>query len=134
MINHNAIYAICENALNNPYEYGNNDCNTLALSILDEIAGTEWVKECTYTTYKGGLKRLIELEYDSTGDIIKQYAEPVTVAIDGDIWIDPDNGNMLSVVMSNRMLTVNNEHTKFNLSPMEKGTYYRIRKLENGKD
>ena len=40
----NNIYKIAEDVLSKPFIQGENDCNILALRVLDEIAGTEWVK------------------------------------------------------------------------------------------
>lgn len=131
-IMHNEIYKICQDALSTPYAYGTNDCNVVALRIVDLVASTEWVKECKYKTLKGGMAKLQKLGYESTLDIIKQYADVVTAPIDGDIWTDPDNPHVLAIVISNRLLGVDEEHKNFKLIPSRKdGIFYRVRK-QNG--
>ncbi|HDZ1153622.1 TPA: ornithine carbamoyltransferase [Klebsiella pneumoniae] len=125
----NNIYKIAEDVLSKPFIQGENDCNILALRVLDEVAGTEWVKVAKYKTLKAGYKQLKSLGYTYTIDIIKEYADEVTHAIDGDIWVDNEDNHTLALVMSDRLVRVNSEHDGFTLSHKNnKGTYYRIRK------
>lgn len=125
----NEIVRICQEALDNVYEYGSNDCNIVALRIVDSISGSDWEKECTYTTFIGGMRVLKKLGFESTADIIRECSDEVQVAIDGDIWVDPSDNHALAIVISDRLLGVDSEHTKFKLIPKRKeGTYYRIRK------
>ena len=112
--------------LNTPFKRGVNDCNTITLKVLDHIVGTEWEKQCNYTSLAQGKKQLKELGFNSIGDIITQYADIITVPIDGDIWIDGLNAG---VVISNRMTGIDDEHKIIKLVPIPtEGTFYRIRK------
>ncbi|ECA3525206.1 ornithine carbamoyltransferase [Salmonella enterica subsp. enterica] len=123
------VYEICQEALNNPYSYGTNDCNIVAIRILDSIGGTDWESKADYDSLLSGIKNLKELGFESTADIIKQHSDKVKYTIDGDIWLDPDNPHTVSIVVSDRLLGVNKEHTEFNIVPRRKdGDYYRIRK------
>lgn len=128
-MDHNAIVKICQDAIDTPYQYGRNDCNSTVLQMVDLIAGTDLQRNCTYKTFKGGLRKLKELGFESTLEMISEYVDEVQITIDGDIWVDPINPHTICIVISNRLLGVNNEHTEFNLVPKRNdGTYYRIRK------
>ena len=131
----NELYEIINNALNTEYGYGTNDCNLVALKVLDLRAGTEWSHTAMYDSVKNGLKQLHELGFSSTSEIILQYADEVTHPIDGDIWIAKNNSLVMGVIFSNRMLGVNEDHTKFKLidiAILEEGKFYRIRKSKDG--
>lgn len=131
----NELYEIINNALNTKYGYGTNDCNLVALKVLDLRAGTEWSHTAMYDSVKNGLKQLHELGFSSTADIIKQYSDEVKHVIDGDIWIDKNNPLVMGVIFSGRMLGVDEEHSKFKLidiARLEDGNYYRIRKSKDG--
>ncbi|MDX7507806.1 ornithine carbamoyltransferase [Citrobacter sp. S39] len=124
----NEIVQICQDALYTPYVYGTNDCNIVAIRILDSIAGTDWESKADYNSLRSGIKNLNDLGFESTADIIKQHADEVKYTIDGDIWLDPTNPHTVAIVISGRLLGVNTEHTEFKLVPKRKdGTYYRIR-------
>ncbi|EIU0557064.1 ornithine carbamoyltransferase, partial [Escherichia coli] len=56
------------------------------------------------------------------------YADEVEFIIDGDIWLDEENPLLMGVVFSDRLLGVDEDHTKFNLIPYKDGKYYRVRK------
>lgn len=127
-MDHNAVYKLCEDVINTPYEQGTNDCNIIVMRLVDLLSGTEIEKQFKYKTLKGGLKLLKDKGYETTIDVIRNYIDEVKYPIDGDIWADPDNPHTLSIVISDRMLAVNDEHTEFNLVPKRNdGTYYRIR-------
>lgn len=124
-----SVYKIAEDVLSKPFIQGENDCNILALRVLDEIAGTEWVKVAKYKTLKAGYKQLKSLGYTYTIDIIKEYANEVTHAIDGDIWVANEDNHTLALVMSDRLVRVNENHDGFTLTKKNNdGKYYRIRK------
>ena len=128
-MDHNAVVAICQNAIDTEYSYGKNDCNIVVLKLVDLLAGTEWEKQCRYKTLKGGFRQLKNLGAESTFDLIKEQLEEVTVLIDGDIFIAKNDIHSMGIVISGRLLAVNTEHTEFKLVPTrEDGTYYRIRK------
>lgn len=125
----NQLYDICSNALTSDYKYGQNDCNILALKVLDLKAGTDWSEISQYDSVLAGYKQLKELGFNSTQDIILKYADVADYPIDGDIWMDKENPLIMAVVFSGRLLGVNEDHTKFKLIPLhENGAYYRIRK------
>ncbi|MDS0532492.1 ornithine carbamoyltransferase [Klebsiella quasipneumoniae] len=124
-----SVYNIAQETLSKPYEYGVNDCNILALRVLDHIAGTEWSTIAKYKSIRTGYNLLKKLGYENTIDIIKEYADEVTHGIDGDIWVNDNDKMSLALVMSHRLVCVNDSHTGFELRQMNKqGTYYRIRK------
>lgn len=126
--NSNQLYDICSTALSTDYKYGQNDCNILALKILDLKAGTNWSEIAQYDSVLAGYKQLKELGFSSTQDIIREHADLIEFPIDGDIWFD-ENPLIMAVVFSGRLLGVNEDHTQFNLIPMhEAGEYYRVRK------
>lgn len=122
------LYDICSTALNTPYEMGSNDCNILCLRVLDLRAGTDWANIAQYSTVLEGYKQLKDLGYNSTQEIILEYADEVEYIIDGDIWLDEENPLLMGVVFSDRLLGVDEDHTKFNLIPFKDGKYYRVRK------
>ncbi|EJW4411562.1 ornithine carbamoyltransferase [Escherichia coli] len=123
---HNQIMKHIEDALANEYKYGTNDCNIVALRIVDTIKGTTWASIASYDSLLTGVKQLNDLGFDSTQDIIKQECIQVEIPIDGDIWLDPDNPLIMGIVVSGRLLGVNEEHTGFKLiNKKKKGTYYR---------
>lgn len=129
MMDHNALVAICQEALDTEYAYGKNDCNIVVLKVVDLLAGTEWVKQCKYKTLRGGFRQHKKLGTESTFDLIKDNLEKVSVLIDGDIFISNDDIHSMGIVISGRLLGVNTEHTEFKLVPIrEDGTYYRVRK------
>ncbi|EFJ2921977.1 ornithine carbamoyltransferase [Escherichia coli] len=127
------VYEICKNALEQPYQYGQNDCNILVLKVLDHRAGTDWSIIADYDSLLSGVKQLNELGFESTQDIVLQYSDEVTHQIDGDIWLSEDNPLNMGVVISNRMIGIDiddEEHKEFKLIPLpENGKYYRVRKI-----
>ena len=126
---HNEIMKHIEDALANPYSFGTNDCNIVALQVVDTIKGTKWSEVAEYSSLKEGVAQLHELGFNSTQDIIIQECTQVEIPIDGDIWLDPDNPLLMAVVVSGRLLGVNDEHDAFVLINKKKnGTYYRSNK------
>lgn len=123
---HNEIMAIIEDALNNPYEYGKNDCNIVALRIVDLLCGTNWSTVAKYSTLKEGIKQLQELGFNSAQDIIIKECKEVHYPIDGDIWLDNDNPLQMGIIVSNRLICINEDHSEFKLDTKKKnGKYYR---------
>ncbi|HGK4843934.1 TPA: ornithine carbamoyltransferase [Kluyvera georgiana] len=128
-----SVFDILNDALNAPYELGNNDCNIVALKIVDLRAGTTWANIAQYDTILDGYKQLKKLGYENTGDIVREFSDEVELPIDGDIWIDDENPLIMGIIFSNRMLGVNIEHNKFQLNPIrDDGVFYRVRKYNNG--
>ncbi|MGX5091041.1 DUF6950 family protein [Enterobacter sp. UPMP2061] len=128
-MDHNAVVQICQDALDNPFKQGTNDCNVVVLKLVDLLTGSDWYSQCRFKTLKGGLKQLKELGVETTFELIQDCLEAVTHPIDGDIWLDPADAHTMCIVISGRLLGVNTEHTEFKLVPKRKdGTYYRIRK------
>lgn len=123
---HNEIMAIIEEAMKEKYQYGKNDCNIVALRIVDLLCGTDWSKIAKYKSIKTGLKQLNSLGFDSTQDIIIKECMEVEIPIDGDIWLDDDNPLIMGIVVSGRLLGVNETHDAFELHNKKKnGKYYR---------
>ncbi|EOM9564463.1 ornithine carbamoyltransferase [Escherichia coli] len=130
---HNEIMAIIQYSLDNPYKYGDNDCNMIVLRIIDLINGTTSLADREYSSIKEGIAGLNKEGWNHTGEIVEVYCKPVEAVIDGDIWLDPDNPLIMAVVASDRVLGVNQEHDGFELQPKPaKGTYYRVRKHIDG--
>jgi len=102
------------------------------IRIIDLFAGTLLsIRE--YTSIKEGIAGLNKEGWNHTGEIVEAYCDEVTHVIDGDIWLDPDNPLIMAVVVSGRVLGVNDEHNGFVLQPIpKKGKYYRVRKQDNG--
>lgn len=127
----NKIMEILNFALDNPYEYGTNDCNLMALRIIDAYIGTEF-SNVEYSTIKEGLTKYKELGWQCPAEIVKEYCYPVEHTIDGDIWIDPENPLIMAVVAAGRVLGIDDQHSNFELhSKPKNGTYYRVR-ISNG--
>ncbi|MBC4257795.1 ornithine carbamoyltransferase [Klebsiella pneumoniae] len=125
-MNHNEIMSIIEKAMKEEYQYGKNDCNIVALRIVDLLCGTEWSKIANYKSLKTGLEQLNNLGFDSTQDIIIKECKEVEIPIDGDIWLDDHNPLIMGVVVSGRLLGVNESHDAFELHNKKKnGKYYR---------
>ncbi|EJD6390023.1 MULTISPECIES: DUF6950 family protein [Klebsiella pneumoniae complex] len=123
---HNEIMKIIEDAMKQPYEYGKNDCNIVALRIVDLLCGTEWSKVAEYSTLKEGIKQLQDLGFNSTQDIIEKECKQVEVPIDGDIWLDDENPLQMGIIVSNRLICINDDHTAFKLDMKKKnGRYFR---------
>ncbi|WP_312229001.1 DUF6950 family protein [Pseudescherichia sp.] len=132
---HNKIMEIIQYALDNPYKYGDNDCNIIVLRLIDLINGTTTLANRQYKTVKQGIKGLNKQGWNHTGEVVEQYCDEVTHTIDGDIWLDPDNELIMAVVVSGRVLGVNEEHNGFVLQAKPKnGKYYRVRKQSNGEN
>jgi len=129
---HNKLMKIIQYSIDNPYQFGDNDCNLIVLRIIDLFAGTSLsIRE--YTSVKEGIAGLNKEGWNHTGEIVEAYCDEVTHVIDGDIWLDPDNPLIMAVVVSGRILGVNDEHNGFVLQPIpKKGKYYRVRKQDNG--
>lgn len=129
---HNKLMKIIQYSIDNPYQFGDNDCNLIVLRIIDLFAGTSLsIRE--YTSVKEGISGLNKEGWNHTGEIVEAYCDEVTHVIDGDIWLDPDNPLIMAVVVSGRVLGVNDEHNGFVLQPIpKKGKYYRVRKQDNG--
>lgn len=129
---HNKLMKIIQYSIDNPYQFGDNDCNLIVLRIIDLFAGTLLsIRE--YTSIKEGIAGLNKEGWNHTGEIVEAYCDEVTHVIDGDIWLDPDNPLIMAVVVSGRVLGVNDEHNGFVLQPIpKKGKYYRVRKQDNG--
>lgn len=124
-----SVFDILNDALNRPYELGNNDCNLVVLKVVDLRAGTTWSEIASYDSILSGYKQLMKLGYESAGDIVREFSDEVELPIDGDIWIDDQNPLIMGVIFSNRMLGVNTEHNKFQLNPIrDDGVFYRVRK------
>lgn len=125
----NQIIKIIQDAIDNPYEYGKNDCNLIVLRMIDLINGTTTLADREYTTIKEGIAGLQKDGWEHTGEVVEQYCDEVQYTIDGDIWLDDDNPLIMSLVASNRILVVNDNHTGFVLQHKPtNGKYYRVRK------
>lgn len=130
---HNEIIKIIQEAIDNPYQYGTNDCNIIVLKIIDLINGTTTLSKRKYKTIKQGIAGLNKQGWNHTGEIVKAYCDEVQHTIDGDIWLDPDNPLIMALVASNRILGVNKEHNGFELQyKPTNGKYYRVRKHRDG--
>lgn len=130
---HNEIIKIIQDAIDNPYQYGTNDCNLIVLKIIDLINGTTILSKRKYKTIKQGIAGLNKQGWNHTGEIVEAYCDEVQHTIDGDIWLDPDNPLIMALVASNRILGVNKEHNGFELQyKPTKGKYYRVRKHRDG--
>ena len=129
---HNELMKIIQYSIDNPYQFGDNDCNLIVLRIIDLFAGTSLsIRE--YTSIKEGIAGLNKEGWNHTGEIVEEYCDEVTHVIDGDIWLDPDNTLIMAVVVSDRVLGVNEDHNGFELQPKPtNGTYYRVRKHIDG--
>jgi hypothetical protein len=125
----NQIIKIIQDAIDNPYEFGTNDCNLIVLRMIDLINGTTTLAVREYTTVKEGIAGLNKEGWNHTGEIVEAYCDEVQHTIDGDIWLDPDNPLIMALVASGRVLGVNQDHTGFELQyKPTKGKYYRVRK------
>ncbi len=123
---HNEIMSIIETALNSPYEYGTNDCNIVSLRIIDLLCGTSWCDIAKYSTLKEGLKQLQDLGFNSTHEIVIKECKEIEVPIDGDIWVDTNNPLQMGIIVSNRLVCINDDHTAFKLDTKKRyGKYYR---------
>lgn len=130
---HNEIMAIIQYSLDNPYQFGDNDCNLIVLRLIDLINGTTTLANRQYKSVKEGIAGLNKEGWNHTGEIVEAYCKPVQHVIDGDIWLDPDNPLIMAVVVSDRVLGVNEDHNGFELQPKPtNGTYYRVRKHIDG--
>ncbi|MDF2784221.1 MAG: ornithine carbamoyltransferase [Pantoea eucrina] len=124
----NEIIDIIQYALDNPYEFGTNDCNIMVMRMVDLIAGTN-TADRKYSNSKEGIKSLKADGYAHTGEIVLKYCDEVEFTIDGDVWLDDENPLIMGIVASNRLVGINEEHNKFILTPKPStGKYYRVRK------
>lgn len=129
---HNKLMDIITFSYEQPYGFGTNDCNLSVLKIIDLFAGTT-LSDRQYSSVKEGIAGLNKDGWNHTGEIVEAYCDPVEVAIDGDIWLDPDNPLIMAVVTSGRILGVNENHDGFELQAKPtNGKYYRVRKKNNG--
>lgn len=130
---HNEIMNIIQYAIDNPYKFGDNDCNIIVLRLIDLINGTTQLSKRQYTSVKEGIAGLNAEGWNHTGEIVEAYCNQVQATTDGDIWLHPDNLLIMAVVVSGKVLGVNENHDGFELQlkPTE-GTYYRVRKHRDG--
>ncbi|WP_313353563.1 DUF6950 family protein [Kosakonia cowanii] len=129
----NEIMNIIQYSIDNPYKYGDNDCNIIVLRLIDLINGTTQLSNRQYSSIKEGIAGLNKEGWNHTGEIVEAYCKPVQATIDGDIWLDPDNPLIMAVVVSGRVLGVNKSHDGFELQPKPtEGIYYRVRKQKDG--
>lgn len=132
---HNEIMNIIQYAIDNPYKFGDNDCNIIVLRLIDLINGTTQLSNRQYTSVKEGIAGLNAEGWNHTGEIVEAYCIEVKFTIDGDIWLDPENPLIMAVVVSGRILAVNDDHNGFVLQPKpHQGRYFRVRKLKNGEE
>lgn len=125
---HKELIKILEWSLETPHENGTNDCNLTVMKVIDLFAGTT-IADRKYKTIKQGLAGLKKEGWNHTGEIVEAYCDPVEVPIDGDIWLCPDNPLVMAVVVSERILGVNETHDGFELQRLPtNGRYYRVRK------
>lgn len=125
---HNELIKIIQYSIDNPYKYGDNDCNLIVLRIIDLFTDSTLANR-QYTSIKEGIAGLKKEGWDHTGQIVEQYCDEVQHFIDGDIWLDPDNPLIMAVVVSGRVLGVNESHDGFELHPKPiQGRYFRVRK------
>lgn len=125
---HNQLMNIIQYAIDNPHKLCDNDCNMTVLKVIDLFAGTTF-SDRKYKTIKAGIKGLNDEGWEHTGQIVQTYCDEVTHTIDGDIWLDSDNPLIMGVVVSGRLLGIDDKHEHFQLiqKPMD-GKYYRVRK------
>ena len=126
---HNQLMDIIQYAIDNPHKLCDNDCNMTVLKVIDLFAGTTF-SDRKYKTIKAGIKGLNDEGWEHTGQIVQTYCDEVTHSIDGDIWLDPINPLIMGVVVSGRLLGIDDKHEHFQLiqKPTD-GKYYRVRKL-----
>lgn len=130
---HNEIMNIIQYAIDNPYKYGDNDCNIIVLRLIDLINGTTQLSNRQYTSVKEGIAGLNAEGWNHTGEIVEAYCNEVQATTDGDIWLHPENPLIMAGVVSGRVLGVNENHDGFELQPKPtEGTYYRVRKHIDG--
>lgn len=55
---HNEIMNIIQYAIDNPYQFGDNDCNIIVLRIIDLINGTTHLANREYTSIQEGIAGL----------------------------------------------------------------------------
>lgn len=126
---HNDIMKIIQTSLDEPYEYGKNDCNLVVLKMIDLINGSTTLSIREYSSIKEGIQGLKDEGWNHTGEIVENYCDEVTHTIDGDIWLDDENPLIMAVVASDRILAVDEDHQSFKLQKKPKhGRYFRVRK------
>lgn len=125
---HNQLMDIIQYAIDNPHKLCDNDCNMTILKVIDLFAGTTF-SDRKYKTIKAGIKGLNDEGWEHTGHIVQTYCDEVMHTIDGDIWLDPDNPLIMGVIVSGRLLGIDDKHKNFQLiqKPTD-GKYYRVRK------
>lgn len=52
---HNEIMNVIQYAIDNPYQFGDNDCNIIVLRIIDLINGTTQLANREYTSVQEGI-------------------------------------------------------------------------------
>lgn len=126
---------ILNEALDNPYEIGRNDCNLIVLKWIDLFCGTDYMSTANlgYDNVKDGLKLFQSIGFSGIEELIQQHADvvEVTVPILGDIWIS-STGLNTTVFQHNAWICVNADHTGFYMNKAaitENGKYYRLRKV-----
>ena len=64
---HNEIINIIQYAIDNPYQFGTNDCNIIVLKLIDLINGTTALSNRQYTSVKEGIAGLNKEGWNHTG-------------------------------------------------------------------
>lgn len=65
---HNELMKIIQYSIDNPYKYGDNDCNLIVLRIIDLFTGSTLANR-NYTSVKEGIAGLKKEGWDHTGQI-----------------------------------------------------------------
>lgn len=126
---------ILNEALDNPYEIGKNDCNLIVLKWIDLFCGTDYMSTANlgYDNVKDGLKLFQSIGFAGIEELIKQHADvvEVTAPILGDIWV-ASTGLNVTVFQHNAHIAVLEDHTGFYMNKeaiTEDGKFYRLRKV-----
>jgi hypothetical protein len=101
---------ILDQAGERPFEWGQNDCNTLALEWLDAINGTNWIKKVkgSYSDKKSAIVRASQLPKWSDGLVDEGWVEITpNEATVGDIAIvDGKHYDMAHIVMGSHAVSL----------------------------
>lgn len=123
------LIQIAENAINNDYVLGTNDCNLMVLEWIDTLCGTDYMSVGLgkYSTIQQGIKLFKSIGFNGLEELVQNHGNEIEFPIIGDVLIEHMNA---SVILQGTYVSLNHETLKFEvarLSEVKPNTkFYRI--------
>lgn len=123
------LIRIAENAIEQEYELGKNDCNLMVLEWIDTLCGTDYMSVGLgkYSTIQEGIELFKSIGFSGLEELVQNHGTVTEFPIIGDVLIDHINA---SVVLNGTYVSLNHDSMKFEIQRLENAKantkYYRI--------